>query len=258
MQPRSIDLRGGVMMIVSLMIGSGIFTFAGEIHGHVNSTGIALSIWLIAGILALTGALCYAELGTMIPGSGGEAQYLSRGFGPLFTFLFDWTSILIIKPGTVAMMLFSFSEYAIELIKVLSASTYFDDKVVFQFSVKAVACVGCIAVTALSAYSHRWSNRILDALTWSKVIALGMIIGGGALFCIIKDTSIFSQNVLTSPFSETIPTPANDQVDYGGLVGSLVKALCAGLWGFKIEQVVYRDTKKNYQKTLGNIHEIFI
>lgn len=233
MQPRSIDLRGGVMMIVSLMIGSGIFTFAGEIHGLVNSTGIALSIWLASGMLALTGALCYAELGTMIPGSGGEAQYLSRGFGPLFTYLFDWTSILILKPGTVALMLLSFSQYAIELIKVLGSLTYFDDEVVLAVWVKALACVGCIGVTALSAYSHRWSNRILDALTWSKVIALGLIIGGGALFCMIKDTSIFSQNVLTSPFSETIPTPETEKFNYAALLGCLVKALCAGLWGFE-------------------------
>ena len=108
LQPRSIDLKGGVVMIVSLMIGSGIFTFPGEIHKHANSTGLAMCIWLISGMLALTGALCYAELGTMIPGSGGEAQYLSRGIGPLFTYLFDWTSILILKPGTVALMLRSF------------------------------------------------------------------------------------------------------------------------------------------------------
>ena len=233
MQPRSIDLMGGVTMIISLMIGSGIFTFAGEIHGHVNSTGLALCIWFTAGLLALTGALCYAELGTMIPGSGGEAQYLARGFGPLFTYLFDWTSILILKPGTVALMLRSFSQYVIELVKVLSTSTYFNDKVIFDYWVGGVACVGCITVTSLSAYSHRWSNRILDVLTWSKVIALGLIIGGGALFCIVKDASIFSQNVLTSPFSETVPTAKTDKFDFSKLLSSLVMALCAGLWGFE-------------------------
>jgi amino acid transporter len=233
MQHRSIDLKGGVTMIISLMIGSGIFTFAGEIHGYVKSTGLALCIWFVAGLLALTGALCYAELGTMIPGSGGEAQYLARGLGPLSTYLFDWASILILKPGTVALMLRSFSQYFIELIKALSSSTHFDDEVIFEYWVKGVACVGCILVTALSAYSHRWSNRILDVLTWSKVIALGLIIGGGALFCIVKDASIFTQNVLTSPFSETIPTDKTDKINYSELLSSLVMALCAGLWGFE-------------------------
>lgn len=233
MQLRSIDLKGGVMMIVSLMIGSGIFTFAGEIHGYVNCTGVALLIWFAAGMLALTGALCYAELGTMIPGSGGEAQYLTKGFGPLSTYLFDWASIFILKPGTVALMLRSFSQYAIELVKVLTASSQFNDKEVFEAWVKGLACFGCIAVTLLSAYSHRWSNRILDTLTWSKVAALGMIIGGGFIFCVASDSTIFRQNVLTAPFAQTAPTPATDKFDFGGLVSKLVMALCAGLWGFE-------------------------
>lgn len=231
LQPRSIDLKGGVTMIVSLMIGSGIFTFAGEIHGHVNSTGLALSIWLISGMLALTGALCYAELGTMIPGSGGEAQYLSRGFGPMFTYLFDWASILILKPGTVALMLRSFSQYAIELIKVLTGSAYFDDKIVIENCVRGLACFGCIGVTVLSAYSHRWSNRILDTLTWSKVCALALIICGGILFCFIKDTSIFQENVLKTPFTATEPSLTN-KTNFD-LLSKLVMALCSGLWGFE-------------------------
>ena len=136
MQLRSIDLKGGVVMIVSLMIGSGIFTFPGEIHKYANSTGLAMCIWLISGMLALTGALCYAELGTMIPGSGGEAQYLTRGLGPLFTYLFDWTSILILKPGTVALMFRSFSLYAIHLIKALTLSSHFDDKATLKCTLK--------------------------------------------------------------------------------------------------------------------------
>lgn len=231
MQLRSIDLKGGVVMIVSLMIGSGIFTFPGEIHKYANSTGLAMCIWLISGMLALTGALCYAELGTMIPGSGGEAQYLTRGLGPLFTYLFDWTSILILKPGTVALMLRSFSLYAIHLIKALTLSSHFDDKATLEMYVKTLSCIGCVAVTALSAYSHRWSNRILDVLTWSKVIALGLIIGGGFLFVALSDSSIFSQNVLQSPFSPTdVDAAAPDTMKF---MGQLVVALCAGLWGFE-------------------------
>lgn len=231
LQPRSIDLKGGVMMIVSLMIGSGIFTFAGEIHSHVNSVGLAMCIWLLAGGLGLTGALCYAELGTAVPGSGGEAQYLNRGFGPLSTYLFDWTSILILKPGTVAIMFRAFSQYGIELVKVLTGSSYFNDKAVLNGWITASACAGCVLVTALSAYSQRWSNRILDALTWSKVCALGMIIGGGIIFC-VRDSSIFYNNVISAPFSPTDP-----KVDifksYSGLMGKLVLALCSGLWGFE-------------------------
>lgn len=227
MQERSIDLKGGVTMIISLMIGSGIFTFAGEVHQHVNSSGFALCIWLISGILALTGALCYAELGTMIPGSGGEAQYLTRGFGPLSTYIFDWTSILILKPGTVAVMLIAFSKYTVKLIQVF-APTW------MQFEepwIRGIACVGCFAVTALSSCSHKWSNFILDALTWCKVAALGMIIGGGTLFYAFVDSKIFSQNVLNAPFAETVPR--TNPLTFFVFISGMVKALCSGLWGFE-------------------------
>lgn len=247
LQPRSIDLRGGVMMIVSLMIGSGIFTFAGEIHGHVRSAGMALTVWFVSGLLALTGALCYAELGTMIPGSGGEAQYLKRGFGPLFTYLFDWSSIFILKPGTVALMLLSFSQYTMELIKMAVAVDESSD-----LWVKILASVGCVGVTALSACSHRWSNRILDGLTWCKVAALVMIIGGGMIFCVAKDSAVFRANVLTQPFTEMTLSP-DSKVKSKSLnfVGRLVVALCAGLWGFEgwnnlnIVSGDLREPKKN-------------
>ena len=232
LQPRNIDLKGGIVMIISLMIGSGIFTFPGKIHKHAGSTGLAMCIWLLSGVLALTGALCYAELGTMIPGSGGEAQYLSRGLGPLFTYLFDWTSILILKPGTVALMLLSFSEYAIQLIKTLTGSSHFNDGKTMELYVKTLSCIGCVGVTALSAYSHRWSNRILDALTWSKLIALGLIISGGFMFSLFSDPSIFEGNVLSSPFSRTQGQP-EEAFDFAKFFGQLVLALCAGLWGFE-------------------------
>lgn len=213
-------------MIISLMIGSGIFSFASEIHKHVNSTGWALIIWLVSGFLALTGALCYAELGTMIPGSGGEAQYLSRGFGPLFTYLFDWTSILILKPGTVSVMLISFSRYAIQLIKVFDTNPIWMN----EWTEKIFAAIGCFAVTALSAQSQNWSNFILDALTWCKVSALAMIISGGAVFCLF-DRSIFTRNVLTAPFADSVPSSGSSNVFLW--MSKLVLALCSGLWSFE-------------------------
>lgn len=236
LEPRSISLKGGVVMIISLMIGSGIFTSAPEIHQHVRSTGLALFMWLLSGVLALTGALCYAELGTMIPGSGGEAQYLTRGIGPLATYLFDWTSIFILKPGTVAIMLQSFSVYAVELFGYLSGVTIEKKSLMGIVVVKVLACAGCIAVTLLSAYSHRWSNKILDVLTWSKVMALGLIIGGG-IVSLIRNHSLFYMNVIDGPFTG-IPLPLNEdgsvvvQTTFG-FVKCLVLALSAGLWSFE-------------------------
>jgi amino acid transporter len=221
---RRIGLWGGVSMIVSLMIGSGIFTYAGEIHSAVGSTSLALGVWLAAGILALTGALCYAELGTMIPGSGGEAQYLSRGIGPLTTYLFDWASILILKPGTVAIMMIAFTEHMFAIGKELGLGA--------EASVGVTACagIGCIIVGALACYP-RLSERILGALTFSKVAALAAIIGGGVWYGV---GSAKGHVALHANFAENF-WPGSRRESSGATVtlASLVSALCNGLWGFE-------------------------
>jgi hypothetical protein len=73
-----ISLLSGIALIIGICIGSGIFSSPGPILNYAGSVPAALSVWIAAGLLAMTGALCYAELGTMIPDSGGEHAYLSR------------------------------------------------------------------------------------------------------------------------------------------------------------------------------------
>ena len=62
---------------------------------HVGSVGGSLLVWVACGFVSLTGALCYAELGTMFPGSGGAYQYLKAAYGPVPAFLYLWTMIAI-------------------------------------------------------------------------------------------------------------------------------------------------------------------
>lgn len=59
-----------------------------------------------------TGALCFAELGTMITKSGGEYPYLMEAFGPIPAFLFSWSSVIVMKPSSFAIICLSFAEYA--------------------------------------------------------------------------------------------------------------------------------------------------
>ena len=217
---RRIGLWGGVSTIVSLMIGSGIFTYAGKIHKQMQSTSLALLVWVLAGVLGLTGALCYAELGTMIPGSGGEAQYLAHGMGPLMTYLFDWTSILILKPGTVAIMAAAFSDHMVDVINLLTGAGLGASARVYG------TFVGCILVTMLSLFP-RVSDRILKGLTFSKIAALVFIIFGGLWY---GQFTPEGQAALTSNFKDHLrPSSAALPLTFSDFIG----ALCEGLWGFE-------------------------
>ena len=81
-------------MILGVMIGSGIFASPGEVLLQAGSPGAALVVWVLAGTIALMGAICYVELGTSIPESGGDYAYIRRAWGAPTAFAFVWTQIM--------------------------------------------------------------------------------------------------------------------------------------------------------------------
>lgn len=111
---RKVGVISGISLIVGTMIGSGIFASPRYVMEFSGSVGMTLIVWSLCGILAMAGALCYSELGTMIPKSGAEYIYMYEGFGPLPGFLYAWTSTIILKPSQVAIICLAFGAYVIE------------------------------------------------------------------------------------------------------------------------------------------------
>src|SRR5262249_59121067 len=77
------------------MIGTGIFSTTGLMMARVESAWFVLVCWLLGGVIALSGALSYAELATMMPQAGGVYVYLQRCYGALAGFLTGWTSFFV-------------------------------------------------------------------------------------------------------------------------------------------------------------------
>ena len=100
---RSFRVRDGVALIVSNVIGVGIFTTPAFIAKNVPEPGIMLALWTAGGALALCGALSYAQLGRLWPAAGGEYIYLARAYGPTAGFLSGWTSLIAGFSGAVAL-----------------------------------------------------------------------------------------------------------------------------------------------------------
>ena len=92
---RQLGLLTGIFVIVADMIGTGIFMTTGNVLGMTKSAPLVLALWGIGGVVAISGALCYAELATIWPEAGGEYVYLKNIFGPLPAFLTGWLSLVV-------------------------------------------------------------------------------------------------------------------------------------------------------------------
>ncbi|MGC2323637.1 MAG: amino acid permease [Terriglobales bacterium] len=99
---RKLSLSDATALVVSNVIGVGIFTTPAVIAALVPGPGSMLALWLVGGILAFAGAVTYGELAKLCPRAGGEYNYLSHAFGPLAGFLSGWTSLIAGFSGAIA------------------------------------------------------------------------------------------------------------------------------------------------------------
>ena len=108
---RHLGLVSATALVVSNMIGTGIFTSTGYLAGDLGSPSLVLWIWVVGGVCALLGAMCYSELGVNFPKSGGEYLYLTRAFGPSWGFMTGWASFFAGFSAPIAAAALAFSEY---------------------------------------------------------------------------------------------------------------------------------------------------
>lgn len=137
--PRKLGVWDATAVVIGIVIGSGIFVLPNLIARSLPSRSAILAVWVISGILSFFGALAYAELGAMMPHTGGQYVYLREAYGPLWAFVCSWTFMLAVLAGGSAWLATTFSIYAgffipltpvaakalsVALIAVLSAVNY--------------------------------------------------------------------------------------------------------------------------------------
>ena len=113
---RRIGLFSGTMMVVGGIIGSGIFLNPALVAERVRTIELTLAVWVVGGVIALIGALVFAELGARSPVAGGGYVYLRDAYGRLPAFLYAWTLLLVIATGAIAAVAVTFATYTATLL----------------------------------------------------------------------------------------------------------------------------------------------
>ena len=109
--PRKLGLIDASLIVIGIVIGSGIFLLPNLIARALPSASAIIAIWIGTGVLSYFGALAYAELGAMMPATGGQYVYLREAYGPGCAFLCGWVFVLAVVPGGSAFLAVGFSIY---------------------------------------------------------------------------------------------------------------------------------------------------
>jgi amino acid transporter len=165
--PAQLGLWDVVSIIIGIVVGAGIYETPPRVFALVSGPGEALAVWAVCGLLAFVGALCYAELATAYPRSGGDYVYLGRAFGPWLGFLFGWAQLAVILTGSIGMMAYVFADYAVKLWGLPPAGG------------AACAAGTVVVLTLLNLLGIVFGKGAQNLLTAAKVLGLGGILVAG-------------------------------------------------------------------------------
>lgn len=223
---RSVGFLQGLAIVVGMIIGSGIFLKPGIVLGDAGSPLLALSAWILGGLVTLCSALSIAEIASNIPKAGGLYTYLEELYGPKVGFLLGWVQSVISYPASVAAQAIAFATY----------SAYFIPMTAGQQRLLALGVLALIL--GLNILSTRCGGVIQVVATVGKLIPVAAILGVGLFSGIAPGASGLS--------SELIGLPG------GGIGAAVLGTLWAydGWIGVTNMAAEMKDPKKNLPRVI--------
>ena len=184
---RTLGTRDLTLLVIGNVIGSGIFLVPSAVLAQSGgSVQIAMTVWVVGGLLSLLGALSYAELGAMEQGGngGGLYAYIRDGFGPFPAFLYGWTLFFVIGAGTIATLSVAAANYM----------TQFMPMSAMQKNVFAVALI--VIMMVINVRGTRGSAIVQNVATAIKVLA---ILGMSAVLFVLGDGNASTATARVTP-----------------------------------------------------------
>lgn len=203
---RELSLFDATLIGVGSMVGSGIFLdVPGMVASSVGGSLLALSVWVVGGVVSLVGALCMSELASRMPQAGGQFVYLREGLGPMSAFLYGWASLLVIQTNAIAAVALAFATYLTPFIPLSG------------YALKLVAIGAILFLTLANRRSLRAGAATQDAFALAK----GLSLAGLVLICLWPRGGWHAQL-----------QPLGPQAWNASLAGAYGTALVGALWAY--------------------------
>src|SRR6266550_8326255 len=159
---RQLGVRAVTALVIGEVIAIGIFLTPGGMARSLGSPFWLMIVWLLMGIMALSGALCYGELAARTPEAGGGYVYLREAYGPAVAFLYGWKCMLVMDPGITAALAVGLASYV---------------GYALGFSglwLKVIAIGSILIIAAVNIAGLRLGSGLMQGLTALKLGALGL------------------------------------------------------------------------------------
>lgn len=222
---RRMNLLDATSLVIGAVIGSGIFLTSGFILQELPSPGLLLLVWIAGGLVAMSGALSFGELGAMYPRAGGQYVYIREAYGPWAGFFYGWGFFWFIMCGGLAALAVAFAEFAGYFVPALSTQHVVLGFRVFghAFALSAgqlVAAASIILLTWVNSFGIQSGKRTQNIFTFFRV--------GAVLFLIVFGL-LSGHKAGISGFGDLFPATG---VGFGVLLRHFGLALIAVFWTY--------------------------
>ncbi len=178
----TIGLSSGILLVVSAVIGSGVFKKIAPMSAELHEPIWVLAAWLIAGVITLFGALSNAEVASMLASAGGEYAYFKIIYNRFFAFLYGWTCFAVIRTASIASIAYVFTQSLNGLISIPNLDGYLPNISLFglmpfeNISVKLIAIALILFLTYFNSKGLKTGDNLNRILTTTLIISILLII----------------------------------------------------------------------------------
>ena len=229
---RGLTLVAAVSIIIANVVGTGVFLKARVMTCNVGTPGMVVTVWVVAGLLSLAGALTYAELAAMMPRAGGEYVFVREAYGSGASFLYGWMQLLIAKTGSQASLAAGLAIFLNDLTGGALNRTFFTADLYWfklPFGTSQLVAVGAIVIfTAVNCAAVVVSGWIATALT---VVKVALVLGVGVGAFLLADGN-WGNYAMANAGGACQGVSTGEMIGQAGFVAGFGAAMLGALWGY--------------------------